>query len=173
MPFFLAIRAFLGRIPKWAWLALAIGIALFLGVRWYHNQIHAAYDRGVIAERTQAKAAADRLKAEIDTKTRQIADLLRRKSDEQARHIAVAADDLRLSGPGKVSFRCSGSSTAPSGRNQASGQGNAPRVEMPSEERAVLPWDWVVGQAERCDLNRSEVLAWRTWYQEIEKAWPK
>jgi hypothetical protein len=27
-----------------------------------------------------------------------------------------------------------------------------------------VPWAWLVGHAEQCDINRSEALAWREWY---------
>jgi hypothetical protein len=157
----LAFRAFLGRIPRVAWIALAAALLLFLGVRWYNGQIKDAEKRG-----------ADRAYAEVEKKARALeakanatADKIRSKSDETARAIAADADVIRVSGPGKA--RCI-PVPAPSGRREApSGQADASRPEVPSDDRAAVPWQWLVQRAEVCDLNRNEVLAWREWHEKL------
>jgi hypothetical protein len=157
----LAARAFLGRVPKAVWIAIAVALVLWLGVRWYNGQIRDAEKRG-----------ADRAYAEVEKKARALeakanatADKIRSKTDEQARAIAADADTLRVSGPGKA--RACPIPAPASRREAADGKPDAPGPEVPSDDRAAVPWQWLVQRAEVCDLNRNEVLAWREWHEKL------
>jgi hypothetical protein len=157
----LAARAFLGRVPKAVWIAIAVALVLGLGVRWHNGQIHDAEKRG----EARAYAAVERKARELEAKANATADKIRSKSDETARAIAADADIIRVSGPGKA--RCSPVPTPTSRREEAGGKPNAAGPEVPTDDRAAVPWQWLVQRAEQCDLNRNEVLSWREWYEKL------
>jgi hypothetical protein len=162
MPLFLLpVVRFVKGLPWQIWAAIGLALVLWLGVRWHNGQIKDAEKRG-----------ADRAYAEVEKKARALeakanatADKIRSKSDETARAIAADADVIRVSGPGKA--RACPVPT-PSGRREApSGQPYASRPEVSSDDRAAVPWQWLVQRAEQCDLNRNEVLAWREWHSKL------
>jgi hypothetical protein len=110
---------------------------------------------------------ADKAKARGE----QLAKELRSKTDEANRRIAADADTLRVSGPGKA--RCSAVSAGPGGSEARSGKPDAAGPEVSPDDRAAVPWPWLVQRAEQADLNRQEVLTWREWYDKMVKDWPK
>jgi hypothetical protein len=63
MPFLLAARAFLGRIPREVWIALVAAGALLTLWAWHNGKVSAAYDRGVTTERAAWETEAARLRA--------------------------------------------------------------------------------------------------------------
>lgn len=161
------VGKFLKAIPWQVWAAIGLAIALWLGVRWHNGQVNDAFKRGEQA----AYAAVEKKALELQAKANVIADKIRSKSDENARRISADADVIRVSGPGKA--RCSPVPAPASRREEAGGQGNAAGPEVPTDDRAAVPWQWLVQRAEQCDLNRNEVLAWREWYQRVQEAWSK
>jgi hypothetical protein len=116
------------------------------------------------------KSNAVKIQQKLDAANRKIADEIRKRTDEENRRIAADADGLRLSGPGRARA-CA--PAAPGGRQPASGKPDAAGPEMPSDDSAAVPWNWLVQRAETNDLNRAEVLAWRDWYDRLLKQWPK
>lgn len=160
----LAIRAFLGRVPRAVWIALAVTLVLWLGTRWYHGQIKDAERRGA----DQAYAAIAKKARALEAKANVIADKIRSKSDETARAIAADADVIRVSGPGKA--RCSAVPAPARGHEATSGQ-SSPAVDQVPDGRGIdliaLPFAPTIGLGEVCDLNRGEVLAWREWYEKV------
>lgn len=174
----LALRALLGRVPKQVWLVLAVVALLAVGVLWHGHKVHqtiaAAEKRGADAEAKRIEAKALELKRKADALNAKISAELRSRSDEEARRIAASADTLRLSGPGLA--RCPRNPGVPAGPGKpvaATGRPDAAGSEMPSGDSAAVPWGWLVGRAEQCDLNRSEVLTWREWYDRTVAGWPK
>lgn len=174
----LAIKAFLGRIPRGAWIGAAVVALLLLGscvharkVKQYGNERYAA---GVKAEGDRLAKKAAELKAKADAASAKISTALKEKNDAQARVIVRAADDLRLRGAGKAACpRYSSISASPGRSVPTSGGSNVAPAGLPDQDRIALPFGWTVDQAEKCDLNRSEVLTWRAWYAQQKEAWAK
>lgn len=160
---FLRALGFLRAVPWQVWLALALGAAVLLHLRSDRAALRKADAAGYSRAMNEIETKARALAAKADA----LASRIRTKADEDARHIADRADDLRLRGPGAA--RCSyAPPAAPASRREPSGgAGDAARAPMPADERAAVPWDWLVAQAERCDLNRNEVLSWREWHQKL------
>jgi hypothetical protein len=172
------VGAFIKAVPAWAWKAAGIIAALvgaFLVHQHYaHKAIANAYAQGKADEAKHVEQQALKIKAKVDALTGKIAAQERMKNDEQNRRIAAAADDLRLRGPGKAT--CAGSASLPSaagGHVAPSGDGNAAGPQVPSDDRAAVPWGWLVNRAEEHDVDRAEVLSWREWYSRLVAAWPK
>lgn len=185
--------ASIGRaVPPKGWLAIAVASALAIGFIVHQRHAHAAlkaadsggYARAVkVYQRAlaivHARAVKRRLAAEatgraISTKTKEA-------NDAQNRDIARRADDQRLRGPGKAAAGCG--PVYNSGISAAGGQPGAgdhrpadaggtvlPDGDRPAD-RAVVPWNWLTGRGEQCDLDRAEALTWRSWYQQQAKAW--
>lgn len=170
------VGAFLKRIPRGVWIALAVAAVIALGAFMHGRAVKHAYaaaytqgkaDEGARIE-AKAKAIADRATA--------ISETLRSMNNVENRRIAGVADALRVRGPGKAS--CLNSAAAgTSGRKPASGIANAPGPQVPSGERepllAAVPWPWLVNRAETCDLNRVEVLTWREWHRLLVEDYEK
>lgn len=170
----LTVRSFLGRIPRWAWFGLAAGVLILIGVRWYHGKIEDAEKRGAQRENARLTKKALDLKARVDALTAQISTALREKHNEDVRRITGDATDLLVRGPGAAGVRCSGTAGGSSGYKPPSGPGNAAVAAVPSGEGlAVVPWAGTVNFGRVCDLNRAEVLSWRAWREQVERAWPK
>lgn len=169
----LAVRAFLGRIPRGVWIALAV-LALAGLLYWAHQRevkqtIAAAEKRG---EDRAYKIIAAKAR-EIERKANDISRKLKEQNREEVARINRDADDLRLRGPGKARANCPGIPPSPGRSQPASERSNAAGPEMPSDDRAAVPWAWLVDRAEQCDLNRAEALTWREWYRQQVEAWPK
>jgi hypothetical protein len=127
---------------------------------------HRQYDT-VHAQIDKADKAARDAQATIAKLTREI----RNRTDEENRRIAGDADAVRLRGPGKAV--CRAAPAAASGHEPVGGNGDASRPQVPSDDRAAVPWEWLTDRAEQSDLNRAEVLAWRDWYRRLVESWPK
>jgi hypothetical protein len=172
-------------IPPKVKLAIA-GALLLVALFFVHQHVahkhlkaadKAGYDRAkaedaaelAVAHRQalDARAKAEAAAAEISRSTKE-------KNNAEARNIARDAGDLRLRGPGEARCRPidhSGVPTGGGGHVAASGQPDAAGPQVPADELAAVPWPWLVGRAEQADLNRSEVLSWREWYDRQFKAW--
>lgn len=178
MAWFLAAKAFAGRIPRQVWIGLGAALLLLGLVIWHqrhaHNALEAAYNRGTADEGARIAKKAIDLKARIDALSGKISIALKGRNNEENRIIAGRADDLRLRGPGKAA--CPGVAGVPSGAGgsvTASGRPDAPATGLPDQDRIALPFDWTVSQAETCDLNRAEALTWREWWKQQSEAWAK
>jgi hypothetical protein len=169
---------FLKRIPRAAWIALAVIAILALGTCAHKRSVkkfgEERYAAGVAYEAARIEKKAKAIAARAET----IAATLRSQNNETNRRIAGDADTLRVSGPGKAA--CVSSATPGAGRRQpASGNGNAAGPQVPAgngpalPELAAVPWPWLVNRAEQCDLNRAEVLTWREWHRLLVEDWEK
>jgi hypothetical protein len=174
----LPVRAFFGSIPRWAYIALAIVLAGLTGVlvhqHYAHKAIAAAEQRGEARAYANVARQAQELASKANALNAGIAAAFKEKNREENARIAAAADTLRLRGPGAA--RCAavaGVSASASGSVAAGGKPDAAGPQVPPDDRAVVPWGWLVGRAEQADLNRAEVVAWRDWYQRFAAEWTK
>lgn len=116
--------------------------------------------------------SAQASKAEADGKA--IAKRLQEKNDEDNRRIAGDANSLRVSGPGKAV--CRPAPAAAGGHVPTAPAADAPVAPLPDAggvELIALPFDDTTRFGESYDQLLAEVQAWRTWHDEVLKAWPK
>jgi len=155
------------RIPILGYLSLGLaGACLILFALW---QMERAHSSKVERRAELYRSELVRITGELEAANNRIAAELRRKHDEETRRIAGAADDLRVSGPGRARASCP--PAAASGHSASGGAGDVARPEMPSGDSATVPWQWLVSRAEAADLNRSEVIAWREWHARFTAEW--
>lgn len=160
--FLLQLAAIRVRLP------LGLIVAVLLVGYWQHSgAVSKAYKSG----REAMAAEMDKKVRAIEGRAERLAAQLRKKNDETARAIAADADVIRVSGPGKA--RCPVVPAGPGGPGATSRPADAPGSEVPPGDRAAVPWSWLVNRAERCDLNRAEVLSWREWYEDMFETWAK
>jgi hypothetical protein len=181
-------KADIAAIPPKAKLAIA-GVLLLVVLFFVHQHIvhkalkradQAGYDRAKSEDRAQlaeahrqaiaARERAQAIGAQISRDTQE-------KNNAEARNIARDAGDLRLRGPGQASCRpvdhpglpAGGGGPGPAGR-----AGDVAVARLPDQggvELIALPFPGAVAFGEVSDLNRSEVLSWRAWYDLQFKAW--
>ena len=172
------LKAAIGRIPRGVWIAVAVVAILLVGSCVHKRKVKAfgdeRYAAGVAYEQARLEAKAKAIKAKADAASAKITEKLRTKHDETVTVIYRDADALRLRGPGKAACPgYPGVSSGPSGSNAASGRPDVAGDRLPVEDRIALPFAWTVDNAERCDLNRAEVLTWREWHRQQSEAWAK
>lgn len=177
------------RIPRWAWIALAVAALLTAGFFWHQHKAHAAlkaadesgyaravkvYERALVIVRQ--RAIERRRKAEAEG--RAISSKLKERHDEQVRHIAADADALRMRGPGAAAGCRPGDRpglpAAAGGAERGGRSGAAAAGPLSASDRlALVPWSWLVDGAQQADESRAEVLTWREWYAQQAAAWEK
>ena len=179
----MGVKAALGGVPRWAWYAIG-GVAAAIALFFLHlHFVHNYRDKIITVNNTawqkkldKEHAAAMDWKHKFDQSQTKIAQEIRNRHEETLRNNAIVADDLRLHGPGAA--RC-GQGNHPvaaagaSGSVSRPGQADAAGPAMPPADSAAVPWGWLVGRAEQCDGNRSEVISWRDWYKQLQANWPK
>lgn len=175
---FPALRALLGgvarAIPPKGWAIIAAVLVLLAGAWWVNRRIDAADAAGyarATRDRDAAWAAAFDTahakgldyRAKFEQRSRELADAIRSKTDETLRRNAVAADDLRLRGPGAAAAPVcrsgggAGAGPAARGPRPPGGPGDAPVAPVPDgEPLAILPWADVTRFAEQHDRYRAE-----------------
>lgn len=187
-------------MPRWGWVALAVVALLIVGTIW-HGRKEAAHDKALTAQVTaQVNAAwtkrfdhmlaqADDVRRRAEAASAKISTKWKEHNDAQIRDHAAVAGDLRLRGPGRAAFAgCRpvdhpGLSSPASEPGGPAGAGSAAAGQMPAGDRlaglpggardafAVVPWSWLVDQAQRADDSRSEVITWRNWYADQLAVW--
>lgn len=183
--FFGRVKDFLKAIPREVWIALIVVIALVLAV-WWHNshadaQLKLAYEQGVADRDKELDDAlalmeedAKAWKEKYETASNALAVTERALHDQTLRSNAARADALRLRGPG-ASQACRGSdnpsglSSRTSSNGTAAQQSDADGSGVLADDRATVPWPWLVARAESCDADRDEVIRWRNWYPAQKK----
>jgi hypothetical protein len=179
----LAIFAFFGKAGKAAlswlshaslWQLVSLGLAALFIVQ--HFQFVSARHSAAKWEKVSAQ-----YKVQLDTETEknkaaekqtaQISKQLKDRTDEENRRIAGDADTLRLRGPGKAV--CPPVSGAPGEHQQATPDTNVAGPSLPTDERAAVPWNWLVQRAQEHDELLNENKAWRDWHDQVLKVWPK
>lgn len=174
------------KVPGKVWAGLAV-LALILGLIWWHgHSVDKARKAGEVAGRAAAdaewkgavanwRAAARDWKRAHDSRAQTINAMLEKRHAEDIAANAAAADDLRLRGPG-AARACAGSRSSaglagsPGRHVAATGPADAPPGRLPAPDRetdfAIVPWGWLVRQAEEKDNALAEARAWRTWHDE-------
>lgn len=183
------------KVPRWVWIALAVIVALVVFTIWHQHKAHAA----IAAAKAQQKIADDaawqaafdreriaagkwRQAAELNAKA--ISDRERMRNDETNRHIDAGAADLLLRGPGKAAAAscrpvdhagvpAGGGQPGPGDHRPPDGAGTVLPGDDGTAQRAIVPWNWLVGRARQCDLDRAEALTWRSWYVQQASAWER
>jgi hypothetical protein len=190
---FVATRfgAALSKIPRWAWIALAIVLAIAALCVWHGHRI-ARHDRALEARVTakvdaawqarfdQMRAKADDVRQKAETLSRKISATLKDRNDAHIRNNAADADDLRLHGPGRASApgcRPGDHPGLPAAAGQSGGADRGagpPSSSLLADDRlAFVPWSWLVDEARQADDSSAEVLTWRNWYEQQAAAWEK
>jgi hypothetical protein len=187
--------AFIKRVPRWAWIALAVVLAIGAGAIWHGRQLRAhdkALTAQVIADRdvqwnkrlAAEHAAALAWKAKADQQLQTITQMQRKVTDEETRRIAADAAAVRLRGPGAAAAPAGCRPGHPAelpgiaGRPvaQPGGAANA-GTEVPAEDGsnrwAIVPWDWAVDVVSERDAFRVEAIGWRSWHASIAAYWQR
>lgn len=165
----------LGRVPRWAWIALAVAVLGWLAWRWHDGRIEQLRTEvrvAAIAARDQQwqrgfdemQRKAGIYKGGFLAASAREARLLRRRTDETLRRSAAAADDLRLQGPGRAAAApgcrsfTGAADRGDTGRPGPAGwPADAPLAPVPDQERlALLPWAGTTRFAEEHDRYRAE-----------------
>jgi hypothetical protein len=150
---------------------IGLGIALVWCASWGNHWKAVATERQASLVKLHATLDAETAKNKAAEKqTAQISKQLRDRTDEENRRIAGDADTLRLRGPGKAVCPA-----FPSGPSNGEGP-TKPDVAgpaLPPDDRAAVPWGWLVQRSEEHDQLLNEVRAWRDWHEQVLKVWPK
>lgn len=171
-----ALQTFSGKIPVWLrWTLLGLVIAA-AGFLWHqhaaHKAIAAAEKRGADAAYLSIAKKANEIAAKMNATNRQLAQIMRSKTDEDLADNARAADAYRLHGPGAA--RCPALASLPrsaSGHGQTAAEPNAAGPEVSADDRAAVPWGWLVDRSEEHDALLIENKAWRDWYSTFKGRW--
>jgi hypothetical protein len=167
--------------PRWVWLCV-LGAVLVLVLSWLHGvqvgrSLKAAREQGAASanqawqERFDAmRLAAEGWKREAEARQNRISEEEQLRHEAESRATASRADSLRVRGPGKAAcpgpVDRSGVSEASGGPAQPASAEDGAGGGVPGANRlAAVPWGWLVDKAEACDVMRSEVTAWRSWYE--------
>lgn len=165
-------------VPRWAWIALAVVIALG-GLVWLHQHKVHSFEATIRAdERSKVNAEwqkkfdkmhQDALdwKGKYESASTSLATARRNQNEETLRTDAARASSLLNAGPGAA--RCgqvynpslpasTSRRDAPSG-TVAPGLGGVPGEGGPA--LIAVPFNDFIGAAKQCDANRSEVITWR------------
>lgn len=172
--FLLPVAGAFKSVPRFVWYALAAALIFAFAVHWYNGRISAAEKRG--EERAYANVAkqARELERKANALSARIATEMRKRNDEENRAIARAADALRLRGPGAA--RCAGPAllpASPGGHGTAPAGADAAGPGMPPEDRAAVPWGWLVSRSEEHDMLLAEARGWREWHARFTAEWAK
>lgn len=167
-------------IPAKAWPYIIGAIAsvalFFVHQHVAHKQLKAAFDAGYAKRVDEDAKAAAKVVGRVTAVTQPITQKLRTENDAQARDIHRAADAQRLRGPGAALCRDPTLAAGSGGREPASRPGDAAVARLPYPQWGQLiamPFDDASRFAEQADLNRAEVLTWRSWYSQQWEAWEK
>ena len=170
---------FLAGVPRPAWIALAVGAALLLAVRWHQSAVATAYRNGSVTQAAADRAAVARASAAAEAA--QVAlvarvaarqtliskgtdNALRRRTDDLARRY----DDLRLRWAAH--------------RAAEAGAGNAQAIAVPgaaagADDAACAARGWVAfdtaaAAAQAADRAIAKDDAWIAWAAAQAAAWP-
>jgi hypothetical protein len=113
------------------------------------------------------KDANDRA-AEANRQSKIITKQLEEARDEQDRRITADAKSLLLRGPGAA--RCA--PPVPQGPGSANpANPNAPGPQVPSDDRAAVPWNWLVNRGKGHDELLNYVIKDLEWHRRMEETW--
>lgn len=166
----MAHLAFLKLVPREVWYVLVAAILYRGAIAWYEDKLADAYKAGETAAYQSVEGKARFIEHQVLMLTNRIRETFDAK---RSRIDAAAADELRL-GPGKAAYRCPATPAA-SRPEPGPGAPVPPRVNLPpvnwGSDLAVVSWGWLVSHAQTCDLNLTEVKAWRSQHDGLVKAY--
>lgn len=156
-------------IPPKVWYAIGIILALVAAFIFHQRAAHKAIHNADIAGYTRAMKEVEARALELSKKAKLLSDNARKLNDAANTRIHSSATIIRLSGPGKAV--CPRVSATAGRSNQAGSGGNVTGPQVPPDNLAAVPWDWLVTRAEEHDLCRAEALSWRDWYKSQAELW--
>lgn len=148
----------------------SVFLCILLGIALKLERVHSSKLQARVTGLTAQLDKIDRDAREAAKNGKAISDDIRKRTDEENRRTHSDGDALRLSGPGKAV--CPSAPASPGGHEPQSGKPDAAGPQVPTGDSAAVPWPWLVQRAEQADLNRSEVIAWREWYERVKAEWP-
>lgn len=124
------------------------------------------------AAAAQIASQAVDLKQRTDALTSSLTQAIKERTDAENSHLVATTDALRLSGPGKAV--CASHpviAAAPVQRGAPAGADSGPSV--PSDNRAAVPWSWLVTVIREHDQMRNDLQAVEDQHTQLEQAWPQ
>lgn len=173
----MAPLALLGMVPRGVWFGVAGAALLSLGtcahqrsVKQHYTEAYKAGEAAADAKWQKAfdemEAAVSQWKTEYEAQTKGLSDELEARYNENARLNRKLADALRLRGPGRAAscgpLRDPGAAALPR-NNNAPAEPDAPGPGLPEQDRAIVPWGWLVTRSEEHDDMLEELKARREW----------
>ena len=168
-------KAIAAKIP-WQVYAVIGAIALLGLGSCVHKHKVKSHDKEVIAARDKywndkldkAHLEAMEYKHQVEQKQATINELVGAQREKEHSDISSNAVRQQLLGPGKASCRQSNNPTlsGPTNGTRASTNENATGPGLPEDDRAAVPWTWLVDRAKQFDGCLSDNKAWWDWYDQ-------
>lgn len=176
----IGIRAFLGKVPREVWYALAVALALFLLWRWHDGKVDAAFTAGATEQAKadrKAVAAAERAatKAQADLKARTAATsaAISKGTDNALQkdnaRLARSYDDLRMRWAAYRADQGGTGQGGPAGATSAAGVTD----DAYCTAQGWVSFDTAATAAQAADEAIAKDDAWRQWWAAQQEAWPK
>ena len=161
-------------LPPWVWELVLIALAIGAGMLLHHTQV-VRHDNGVrTAQQTQDNAAwqkalakeheaAMKWKAGFDQQSAATVAEERKLNEKAVADDAALARALSLHGPGAASASgCrqgdhTSAAAAPDRHEQTAASSSASGSELPSEDGAIVPWNWLVRVLQEHDDMRADL----------------
>lgn len=167
--------ALFGKVPWQIWAALALAIAVFVGVKVHGHKVDAfgneRFTAGYAKGYADAKADLEKAKAEVETKGVAMAQDERKKNDAKTADLDRSVADFMRGGPGRAAC----SPVAPATTDGATGPGGAKADDtvspVPAEERQPLigvPVDAAAAFARQNDKALIDNASWWSWYDRYQ-----
>jgi len=169
------VGAFLKRIPRGVWIALAVVAILLLGTCAHKRSVTKFGNERYAAGKADEAARIEKKAKQLAAKAEALSIALRSKSDETNRRIAGDARAVLVRGPGKAAC-LNPSSSGTSGRVTTLGQTSPAMDQVPPGERVdliALPFAPTIRLAEQHDLCLAEAATWREWHRLLVADWEK
>lgn len=182
--FFGGALGFLKGLPWQVWVGLATLAAALVGWHVIKVKEREAYRSGYAQAKADDKAAIEKvtakaiiLRGKVESLGSHAAEVLKEQHDAKISSVGRDVADIMRSGPGKA--RC-GSANAPfslpaARRQEPAGGPGTPAVgEVPDSGGTALiavPFDDFVHATGQCDINRDEVLKWRSNDDQQRSIW--
>lgn len=163
------------KVPWQVWAAIALAIAVFVGVKIHGHKVDAfgneRFKSGFEAGYAAAKEDLGKAKAEVETKGVAMAQDERKKNDAKTADLDRSVADFVRGGPGRAAC----SPVAPAATDGATGPGGAKADDtvspVPAEERQPLigvPVDAAAAFARQNDKALIDNASWWSWYDRYQ-----
>lgn len=159
------------KVPWQVWAALALAIAVFVGVKIHGHKVDAfgneRFTAGFSAGYAAAKQDLEKAKAEVETKGRAMAQDERKKNDAKTADLDRSVSDFMRGGAGRAAC----SPVTPAATDGASGTGGAEANDAVSglpagagQPLVGVPVDAAAAFARQNDKALIDNASWWSWY---------